>query len=153
MKFTMNGALTIDTLDGANVEIREHVGADNFFLFGMTAQEVQERYCVDDHARHAILASQPLQEILQMLVEGRFSPADTGRYLGLVDATWKHDPFLVTSDFDSYQAAQADVDRAYANADHWNMLALRNIAGSGFFSSDRTIKGHMADIWGAKSLA
>ncbi|AXI48488.1 glycogen phosphorylase [Sulfitobacter sp. SK012] len=153
MKFTMNGALTIGTLDGANVEIREHVGADNFFLFGMTAQEVQERYCVDDHARRAILASQPLQEILQMLVEGRFSPADTGRYLGLVDATWKHDPFLVTSDFDSYQAAQADVDRAYADADHWNMLALRNIAGSGFFSSDRTIKGYMADIWGAKSLA
>ena len=152
MKFTMNGALTIGTLDGANVEIREHVGAENFFLFGMTAQEVQDRYGVADHARKAILASQPLQDVLQMIVEGRFNPDDKGRYLGLVDATWNHDPYLVTSDFDSYLASQAEVDAAYAQPDHWNRLALRNIAGSGFFSSDRTIKGYMADIWNTKSL-
>ncbi|MDP5085652.1 MAG: glycogen/starch/alpha-glucan phosphorylase [Yoonia sp.] len=152
MKFTMNGALTIGTLDGANVEIREQVGAENFFLFGMTAQEVQKRYQVKDHARKAILASQPLQDILQMMVEGRFSPDDKGRYLGLVDATWNHDPYLVASDFDSYLASQAEVDAAYAQPDHWNRLALRNIAGSGFFSSDRTIKGYMADIWNTRSL-
>lgn len=153
MKFTMNGALTIGTLDGANVEIRDHVGAENFFLFGMTAAEVQQRYLVDDHARKAILKSRPLQDILQMLVEGRFSPEDTGRYDGLVDATWNHDLFLVASDFDSYLAAQADVDTAFADRDHWNRLALRNIAGAGFFSSDRTIKGYMADIWDVKSLS
>jgi starch phosphorylase len=153
MKFTMNGALTIGTLDGANVEIREHVGADNFFLFGMTASQVQSRYGVDDHARQAILASQPLQEALQMIVEGRFSPEDTDRYNGLVDATWNHDPFLVASDFDSYCAQQGLVDQAYADTDHWNRLALRNIAGSGFFSSDRTIKGYMKDIWDTKSLS
>ena len=87
-----------------------------------------------------------------MIVEGRFSPDDTDRYNGLVDATWNHDPFLVASDFDSYLAAQAKVDAAYSDPDHWNRLALRNIAGSGFFSSDRTIKGYMADIWGAKRL-
>ena len=152
MKFTMNGALTIGTLDGANVEIREHVGADNFFLFGMAAAEVQARYRTADHARTAILASQPLQDILQMLVEGRFSPNDKGRYLGLVDATWNHDPFLVASDFDSYVAAQAQVDTAFADADQWNRLALRNIAGSGYFSSDRTIRSYMAQIWDTRSL-
>ena len=152
MKFTMNGALTIGTLDGANVEIREHVGADNFFLFGMAAAEVQARYRTADHARTAILASQPLQDILQMLVEGRFSPNDKGRYLGLVDATWNHDPFLVASDFDSYVAAQAQVDTAFAYADQWNRLALRNIAGSGYFSSDRTIRSYMAQIWDTRSL-
>ena len=152
MKFTMNGALTIGTLDGANVEIREHVGADNFFLFGMAAAEVQARYRTADHARTAILASQPLQDILQMLVEGRFSPNDKGRYLGLVDATWNHDPFLVASDFDSYVAAQAQVDTAFADTDQWNRLALRNIAGSGYFSSDRTIRSYMAQIWDTRSL-
>lgn len=152
MKFTMNGALTIGTLDGANVEIREHVEAENFFLFGMTAAQVRDRYSVPDHARQAIKASQPLQDILQMIVEGRFSPDDPGRYHSLVDNMWNHDPFLVASDFDSYCAAQADVDAAYRDTDHWNRLALRNIARSGFFSSDRTIKGYMADIWGAKSL-
>ena len=152
MKFTMNGALTIGTLDGANVEIREHVGAENFFLFGMTAQEVQNRYLVDDHARKAIEVSAPLQGVLQMIVEGRFNPDDKDRYNGLVDATWNHDPFLVASDFDGYLAAQAAVDAAFEDEDQWNRLALRNIAGSGYFSSDRTIKGYMSDIWDAKSL-
>ena len=94
MKFTMNGALTIGTLDGANVEIRDHVGPENFYLFGMTADEVQARYRMRDHARQAIEASQPLQDLLQMMVEGRFSPDDTNRYHGLVDAPWKHDPRL-----------------------------------------------------------
>ncbi|MEM9583838.1 MAG: glycogen/starch/alpha-glucan phosphorylase [Pseudomonadota bacterium] len=153
MKFTMNGALTIGTLDGANVEIREQVGADNFFLFGMNAQEVQERYRVEDHARKAILASQSLQDVLQMIVEGRFSPEDTDRYNGLVDMTWNHDPFLVASDFESYCEAQAEVDLIFADPDRWNTLALRNIGGAGFFSSDRTINGYMAQIWDAKSLA
>ncbi len=153
MKFTMNGALTIGTLDGANVEIREQVGAENFFLFGMSVDQAQARYRVEDHARQAILASQPLQDVLQAIVEGRFNPEDTDRFNGIVDATWNHDPFLAASDFDSYCAAQEIVDAAYRDPDHWNRLALRNIAGSGAFSSDRTIKGYMADIWGAESLA
>lgn len=153
MKFTMNGALTIGTLDGANVEIREHVGADNFFLFGMTAAEVRSRYNVENHGRQAILASQSLQDILQMVAEGRFSPDDESRYNGLVDATWNHDSFLVASDFDNYRARQTNVDNAYADTNRWNTLALRNIAGSGYFSSDRTIKSYMKDIWGVKSLS
>ena len=152
MKFTMNGALTIGTLDGANVEIREHVGAENFFLFGMTADEVQERYRNPGHAREAILASEPLQDVLQIIAEGRFSPDEPTRYHGLVDSTWNHDPFLVASDFDAYCAAQAEVDAAYKDIARWDRMVLRNIAGSGFFSSDRTIRGYIADVWQAETL-
>ncbi|WP_425100256.1 glycogen/starch/alpha-glucan phosphorylase [Tropicibacter sp. S64] len=152
MKFTMNGALTIGTLDGANVEIREHVGAPNFFLFGMTAEEVLARYRVADHARKAILQSQDLQDVLQMLAEGRFNPEEVGRYHGLLDSTWNHDPFLVASDFVSYGECQTYVDRVYADPDRWDGMVVQNIAGSGFFSSDRTIRGYMDQVWGAKSL-
>jgi len=153
MKFTMNGALTIGTLDGANVEIREQVGPENFFLFGMTAPEVQARYGVADHARQAIMASQPLQDVLQIIVEGRFNRTEPSRYFGLVDAMWTHDPFLVASDFDSYLACQAQVDAAYGDPDRWTRLALRNIAGAGHFSSDRTIRGYMAEVWNVQGLS
>ncbi len=152
MKFTMNGALTIGTLDGANVEIREHVGAENFFLFGMTSDEVVSRREIPDHARQAILQSQALQDVLQAVAEGQFSPGEPSRYHGLVDATWNHDPFLVASDFDSYLASQSDVDAAYKDAEAWDRMVLRNIAGSGFFSSDRTIRGYIKDIWRAETL-
>ncbi|MGB7431181.1 MAG: glycogen/starch/alpha-glucan phosphorylase [Ahrensia sp.] len=152
MKFTLNGALTIGTLDGANVEIREQVGADNFFLFGMTAQQALERSGVAGHARQAIEASEALQDVLQLLAEGGFSPDDPSRYHGLLDRTWNDDPFLVASDFDSYAASQRDVDAAYKDPDVWARMSLRNIARAGFFSSDRTIKGYMNDIWGAHSL-
>ena len=153
MKFTLNGALTIGTLDGANVEIREQVGAENFFLFGMSVDEAQARAAMPDHARKAIHASQPLQDVLQAIVEGTFSPKDTDRYNNVVDTTWNHDTFLVASDFDSYRAAQAEADAAFRDADHWNRLALRNIAGAGHFSSDRTIRGYMKDVWHTQSLA
>lgn len=150
MKFTMNGALTIGTLDGANVEIREQVGPENFFLFGMSVDEAQARAQVEDHARQAILDSQSLQDVLQMIVEGRFNPTDTDRYNHVVDVTWNHDPFLVTSDFESYLAAQHDVDLAFVDAERWARLVMRNIAGSGAFSSDRTIQGYVTDIWNAE---
>lgn len=152
MKFTMNGALTIGTLDGANVEILEHVGEDNFFLFGMTAAEAAARAATPDHARAAILASQPLQDVLQMIAEGRFSPERPDRYSDLLDQTWHHDPFLVASDFDAYLASQAAVDAAYQDSTRWDQMVLQNIAGAGFFSSDRTIKSYMDQIWQAKSL-
>lgn len=152
MKLTMNGALTIGTLDGANVEIRERVGAENFFLFGMTAEEARARVATEDHARQAILASEPLQGLLQSIVEGTFSRDDVGRHNCIVDYVWNSDPFLVASDFDSYLACQTDVDAVFREPDHWNRLALRNIAGAGHFSSDRTILGYMSEIWDAESL-
>ncbi|MFZ1660448.1 MAG: glycogen/starch/alpha-glucan phosphorylase, partial [Paracoccaceae bacterium] len=147
MKFSLNGALTIGTLDGANVEIREKVGAENFFLFGLTASEVLDRRKNILHARHAIEASQSLQDVLQMLVEGRFSPGQPDRYHGVVDRMWNHDYFLVSSDFAAYEAAQAEVSRAYADQAHWMRMAVLNTARMGFFSSDRAIRGYMSDIW------
>jgi starch phosphorylase len=151
MKFMMNGAPTIGTLDGANVEILQEVGDENFFLFGLTAEEVMKRRQNPDHARDAITASQPLQDVLQMIAEGRFSPSEPGRYHELVHRVWHHDYFLVASDFDAYREAQAQVDTAYADRKRWLQMAALNTARSGFFSSDRTIRGYMADVWDVKS--
>ncbi len=151
MKLSLNGALTIGTLDGANVEIREQVGAENFFLFGLTADGVEERRKDVEHSRHAIMACQPLQDVLQMIAEGRFSPTQRDRYHGIVDRIWHHDYFLVASDFAAYHAAQGAVDSAYRDADDWARKAALNTARMGFFSSDRAIRGYMADIWGVDS--
>jgi glycogen phosphorylase len=151
MKFMMNGAPTIGTLDGANVEILQEVGAENFFLFGLTAPEVMKRRENPDHAREAIEASQPLQDVLQAIAEGAFSPDQPDRYHGLVHRVWHHDYFLVAADFDAYLKAQAEVDLAYADRQRWVTMAALNTARSGFFSSDRTIRGYMADIWSVES--
>jgi starch phosphorylase len=151
MKFAMNGALTIGTLDGANIEIREEVGAENFFLFGMTANEVIERRKNVQHARLAIESSAALRDVLQMLAEGRFSPGQPDRYHGIVDRMWNHDYFLVASDFDAYDAAQRSVDAAYAHPADWFRMAALNTARMGFFSSDRAIRGYMKDIWSVES--
>jgi starch phosphorylase len=151
MKFALNGALTIGTLDGANVEIREQVGAENFFLFGLTAEEVVERRKNVAHARLAISDCQPLADVLQMLAEGRFSPGQPDRYHGVVDRMWHHDYFLVASDFAAYQAAQAEVSDAYARPDDWNRMAALNTARMGFFSSDRAVRDYMRNIWTVES--
>jgi starch phosphorylase len=151
MKFMMNGAPTIGTLDGANVEILQEVGAENFFLFGLTADEVMKRREDPDHSRKAIEASQTLQDVLQMIAEGRFSPDQPDRYHGLVHRVWHHDYFLVAADFDAFHVAQGEVDRAYADQDRWVTMAAMNTARSGFFSSDRTIRSYMDDIWGVTS--
>jgi starch phosphorylase len=151
MKFMLNGAPTIGTLDGANVEILHEVGADNFFLFGMTADEAMKRREDPDHSKKAIEASQPLQDVLQMIAEGRFSPNDPDRYHGLVHRVWHHDYFLVAADFDAYHAAQGRVDAAYADRDRWVRMAAMNTARAGFFSSDRTIRGYMQDVWSVEA--
>ena len=147
MKFMLNGAPTIGTLDGANVEILAEVGAENFFLFGLTADEVVKLREDPDHSRKAIEASQSLQDVLQLIAEGRFSPSQPDRYHGLVHRVWHHDYFLVAADFDAYRAAQAQADLAYADRQRWVKMAALNTARAGFFSSDRTIRGYMKDIW------
>ncbi|MDP2738258.1 MAG: glycogen/starch/alpha-glucan phosphorylase [Pseudorhodobacter sp.] len=151
MKFMMNGAPTIGTLDGANVEILREVGAGNFFLFGLTATDVVKRREDPDHARRAIEASPALQDVLQMIAEGRFSPDQPDRYHGLVHRIWHSDYFLVASDFDAYLSAQVAADNAYQDRDRWLSMAALNTARSGFFSSDRTIRGYMADVWSVTS--
>lgn len=151
MKFAMNGAPTIGTLDGANVEIRERVGADNFFLFGLTAEEVERRRQDPDHARKAIEASPQLSGALGLIADGTFSPDEPHRYHGLVDQLFNHDYFLVCSDFDAYYAMQRHVDGVFKSRDTWFHVAAMNTAKVGWFSSDRAIRGYMEEIWEASS--
>jgi starch phosphorylase len=133
------------------VEILGEVGEENFFLFGLTAQEAMARREDPDHSRKAIEASPALQDVLQMIAEGRFSPDQKDRYHDLVTRVWHHDYFLVASDFDAYERAQAEVDMAYADASRWTRMAAHNTANSGFFSSDRTIRSYMKEIWSIPS--
>jgi len=152
MKFALNGALTVGTLDGANVEIRDHVGAENFFLFGMTAPEVVARREIHDHAQQAIDADPRLAAALDAIQQGAFSTDDPGRYHDITGNLRGPDYFLVCSDFSDYWRAQRDVDAAYLDTGHWTRMAALNTARSGWFSSDRTIRGYMADVWGATSI-
>ena len=148
MKFALNGALTIGTLDGANVEIREHVKPENFFLFGLTAAEVEETRQDPEFAKNAINASPKLTQVLAQINDGVFSPDEKTRYVSLVNRMYEDDYFLVTCDFDSYYAKQREVDIAYKDAEKWSQMAALNVAHMGWFSSDRTIKGYAKDIWG-----
>ncbi|MGC1494346.1 MAG: glycogen/starch/alpha-glucan phosphorylase [Sulfitobacter sp.] len=152
MKLSLNGSPTIGTLDGANVEIREHVGAENFFLFGLTTDEVVERRKTPDFARAAIDASPRLTRVLGQIADGVFSGGDKTRYEGLLRNMYEHDYFLVTCDFDSYFDTQRTVDAAYQDVEGWTKMAALNTAGMGWFSSDRTIQGYADDIWKVKSL-
>ena len=153
MKFALNGALTIGTLDGANVEIRERVGEENFFLFGLTAEEAMARRKLNDHAARAIAESEALQRAIVHLETGTFSPGEPGRYHHLAQLLRYHDYFLICSDFAAYEACQRKVDDAYRRPDDWVRMAALNTARSGWFSSDRTIKGYTADIWQAQAYA
>jgi len=151
MKFMMNGALTVGTLDGANIEIRDAVGDENIFIFGLTAPEVaalQPRYNGYDH-----YAADPLlKEAVDLIGSGFFSPGDPGRFRDLVDSWLGRDPYLVLADFADYRRAQAAVDAAYADPVRWGRMSLVNIARSGAFSSDRTIAEYNRDIWHAAPL-
>lgn len=152
MKFALNGAPTIGTLDGANVEIRDCVGAENFFLFGLTAAEVTARRSEPEYARRAIEASPRLARVLSQIESGAFSPDDRARYSDLVQGLRHHDYFLVTCDFDSYFDTQRRVDTAFADTSGWTRMAALNTARVGWFSSDRTISGYARDIWNSPSL-
>ncbi len=152
MKFALNGALTIGTLDGANVEIRERVGAENFFLFGMTAEEVMARRALPNHAALAIDADSRLASALTAVRDGVFSPDEPGRYAHIVDNLSGPDYFMVASDFTDYWRAQRAVDVAYRDRAAWVRMAALNTARSGWFSSDRTIQGYARDIWNVTSL-
>ncbi len=147
MKMALNGALTIGTLDGANVEIKEKVGDDNIFIFGLTAEEVAVRRSQGIDARETIAASPVLREVLQSIADGAFSPDDRDRYASLVDILTYHDHFLVTADFDAYVAAQAAVSRRWRDRKSWWRSAILNTARTGWFSSDRTIAEYAEDIW------
>ncbi|MDT8344825.1 MAG: glycogen/starch/alpha-glucan family phosphorylase, partial [Thermohalobaculum sp.] len=147
MKFAMNGALTIGTMDGANVEIHDSVGDDNIFIFGLDADGVArlraEGY---DPAAH-VARSDRLSEVVEQIRAGLFSDGDSARHRGVVDNLIHHDWFMVAADFDAYWDAQRRVDAAWADPDGWARRAVLNIAPMGRFSSDRTIRGYARDVW------
>jgi starch phosphorylase len=147
MKLALNGALTIGTLDGANVEIKEHVGDDNIFIFGLTAQEVEARKRRGFDARAAVESSAMLREVLDSIRSGVFSPDEPGRYRDFVEGLLNNDTFLVTADFDAYFAAQRRVYKLWRDRAAWMRASVLNTANVGWFSSDRTIGEYAKDIW------
>ena len=153
MKFALNGALTIGTLDGANVEILEHVGADNIKIFGMTAQEVAELRQRGYDARATIESIPALKDVLDAVAGGVFSPTEQNRYQGLVDTMYNGDHFLVAPDFLSYTHAQREMDALWLNQDEWQKKAILNTANMGWFSSDRTIRDYAQEIWNIPTVS
>jgi glycogen phosphorylase len=147
MKFALNGALTIGTLDGANVEMREHVGADNFFIFGLEAHEVEAQRTagIDGHA--LVENSQRLRAVLKTLSQGVFSNGDHNLYLPIINSIYHGDWFLVGMDFDAYVAAQERVASTWQKSKDWTRMAITNSVHMGWFSSDRTIREYARDIW------
>jgi len=153
MKLALNGALTIGTLDGANIEIMEHVGAENIFIFGLLADEVAERRKAGIDASATIARSPALKQVLDELAQGVFSPDDRNRYKGLVDNLWHHDHFMVCADFDAYHAAQQVVGALWSDPQQWARKAVLNTAHMAWFSSDRTIHEYATEIWDAAPQA
>jgi len=148
MKFALNGALTIGTLDGANVELQQNVGADNIFIFGNTTPEVAAIRAAGYQPRAILARKTELQRVLEAIRDGRFSPQEPSRYTAIYDVlvNWG-DQYLLLADYASYIAAQERVDTLYRTPDAWARKALRNVAGMGPFSSDRTIAEYARDIW------
>jgi starch phosphorylase len=152
MKFQMNGALTIGTLDGANIEIRQEVGAENFFLFGLTAQEVANLWAQGYRPMDCYEADAELREVIDLVRNGFFSRGDPELFRPLVDNLLLHDPYLVLADFRAYVDCQRKVGQAYGDPEQWSRMSILNTACSGKFSSDRTIREYCEDIWKVKSV-
>ncbi|MFI5336059.1 MAG: glycogen/starch/alpha-glucan phosphorylase [Opitutales bacterium] len=152
MKFALNGSLTIGTLDGANVEIREEVGAENFFLFGLTAAEVVQSKAQGYHPCEVIAANPELHAVLNLIGSGLFSHGDRELYKPFLASLLDRDEYLVLADFSSYADCQQKVDAAYRDSNHWTRMSVLNVARMGKFSSDRSIREYCEDIWHIPSV-
>ena len=152
MKLSMNGALTIGTLDGANIEIRDAVGAENFFLFGLTTEEVLEKKRAGLTGRAAYEANEEIRRVIDLLASGFFCPEDRDLFRPLLDDLLGRDEYMVLADFASYAAAQRAVADAYGDEDGWSRKAALNIARVGGFSSDRVVTEYARDIWGVEPV-
>jgi starch phosphorylase len=150
MKFAMNGALTIGTLDGANVEIREQVGAENFFLFGKTTAEIATLQKEGYRPWELIPGLEPMPEVLRLIEQGHFSNGDGEMFRPLLQNLTGDDRFYVLADFADYLRAQAEVGQAWSDRGRWNRMSLLNTARTGFFSSDRSIRDYASRIWKAE---
>jgi starch phosphorylase len=149
MKFSLNGALTIGTLDGANIEIREEVGADHFFLFGLTAEQVYELKAKGYNPKDAYDSDPELREAVDRIASGAFSRGDTNLFRPLVDSLLYGDPYLLFADYRSYVESQEQVSLAYEDPAKWTRMSILNVARMGKFSSDRSIKEYCDKIWKA----
>lgn len=147
MKFALNGALTIGTMDGANIELHERVGDDNMFIFGLTADQVEARRRTGNSSEDLIAASPVLQEVLASVEAGVFSPDEPDRYRGLVNGLRYHDYFLVCADFDDYFATQRRIADLWKRPDDWWRASILNTANVGWFSSDRSIREYANLVW------
>jgi starch phosphorylase len=152
MKFSMNGALTIGTLDGANVEIREEVGPDNFFLFGLTAEQVLEVKRRGYNPRHLYESNSALREVIDAISAGAFSNGDRSLFQPIVDSLLGSDDYLLLADYQSYVDCQEKVSAAYLDQERWTRMSILNTARIGKFSSDRSIREYADKIWHVKGL-
>jgi starch phosphorylase len=152
MKLSMNGALTIGTLDGANVEIREEVGAENFFLFGLTAEEVRIKKSSGYRARDYLERDQELAEAIELISSGHFSKGDRSMFQPLVDSMVGWDEYLVMADYRPYLDAQARVSAAWKDTETWTKKSILNAARMGKFSSDRSIAEYAKTVWQTKPV-
>jgi starch phosphorylase len=150
MKLALNGALTIGTLDGANIEIMQHVGEENIFIFGLTAEQVTARRQQDYQPMHIIEESPRLEAALLDIANGVFSNGDKERFKPLLDGLYHNDFFMLTADFGDYLARQRDVGAAYRDKQRWFRSAVLNTANVGWFSSDRAIRSYDREIWHSK---
>lgn len=147
MKFALNGALTIGTLDGANVEISERVGLDNFFLFGMTEPQVAELGARGYRPQEIYNQNPQLKAAIDLILSGKFSGGDQHAFDSVIFGLLNSDRFMALADFDSYVATQAKVEEKYADQAAWRKSAVLNVARSGYFSSDRSMRDYIQNIW------
>ncbi|MFM8929459.1 MAG: glycogen/starch/alpha-glucan phosphorylase, partial [Betaproteobacteria bacterium] len=152
MKFSLNGALTIGTWDGANIEMAQAMGVDEMFVFGLRTEQVDALKQAGYEPRRYAEQDPALAQVLHAIAAGDYSPGERGRYAGLVQELLNHDPYLLLADFSSYCAVQAQVDALYAQPAAWQRRAIRNVAGMGVFSSDRTIAEYVQRVWSVTTL-
>jgi starch phosphorylase len=152
MKFALNGALTIGTWDGANIEIAEHVGLDNIFIFGNRTERVAELRAHGYQPRRYYDNNYELKTAIDRVADGAFSPEQPDRYQDITGALLESDYYQLLADYDDYVATQCRVDDLYRRPSEWARQAILNIAGMGAFSSDRTIREYATEIWGVKPL-
>jgi starch phosphorylase len=153
MKLALNGAITIGTLDGANIEIRDRVGPENILIFGLDAAAVLQRRREGPRPGSMIESSPRLARALELIERGHFSPDDPGRFRPITDDLRHFDHFLLTADFDSYAEAHRAADRLYREPLDWARRAALNTARTGWFSSDRTIRDYAREVWGVTPVA
>ena len=152
MKVARNGALTIGILDGANIGRRDEVGRENFFLFGLTAEEVREKRAAGYHPLEYYHSDPHLREAVDLINSGHFSHGDTNLFKPLVDSLIKYDPYMLFADYQSYVNCQKEVSQAYKDRDNWTRMSILNTARMGKFSSDRAIREYCKEIWNAKPV-